>query len=305
MWAALSDYSDDVRLSKEILDGPIDSYRKIRNTIRYALGNLFDYDPEQHRVPGESLSELDKYMLRRLDALLQEVKGDYRKFRFRKAARAVTDYCILDLSSLLLDASKDRLYTLGAASPARRSAQTALYEIVVTLLKLLAPVLSFTCEEAWQELKKLPCGKELEESIFLSVFPAAVYFKAGKEVEEKWDKIREIRAVVLKALEEARRKGLIGAPLEASVTFNSSDNETKEFLKATLPVWPETAIVSAVYVAGAEGKEKLEVKVEHAPGAKCQRCWQWKQDIGSNARYSDICGRCAGVLEEENINVPV
>jgi isoleucyl-tRNA synthetase len=303
LWVAMSDYGDDVRLSKEILDGPIDGYRKIRNTIRYALGNLFDYEPAAHCVRGEDLAELDKYMLARLSRLIEETAQDYKEFRFRKALRAITDFCILDLSSLMLDASKDRLYTLGAASQVRRSAQTVLCEIVITLLKLLAPVLSFTCEEAWQELKKLPCGKELEESVFLSLFPKEVSYRAPAEIENKWDKIRELRPAVLKALEDARQAGLIGAPLEASVTFNSSDKETKEFLKATLPLWPEVAIVSQVYVSDEESGEKLEVKVEHAKGQKCSRCWQWKEDVGGDKKHADICARCAEVLEKENINV--
>ena len=302
LWVAMADYGDDVRLSKEILDGPIDGYRRIRNTVRYALGNLHDYEPQKHRVVGENLAELDKYMLSRLDTLIKSVREDYKEYRFRKAARAITDFCILDLSSLMLDASKDRLYTLGANSPARRSAQTALYEILLAIVKLLAPVLSFTCEETWQELKKLPCGQGLEESVFLSLFPAEVSYKTSADIVQKWNKIREIRSHVLKALEEARQAGTIGAPLEAAITFNSNDKETKEFLKSAISLWPEVAIVSQVAVSQEEGCEKLEVKVAHAAGQKCPRCWQWKQDIGSNKEFTDICGRCADVLIKEKIN---
>ena len=251
------------------------------------------------------MTELDQYMLKRLDELIKGVRDDYKNFRFRKAARAITDFCILDLSSLMLDASKDRLYTLGASSHARRSAQTALFEIVTALLRLLAPILCFTCEEAWQEIKKLPCGAGLEESIFLSDMPQGASFAASKEVEDKWNRIREIRGSVLKSLEEARQQGLIGAPLEAKIIFNSNDAETKAFLKSTLPLWPEVAIVSQAEVSEEEGKEKLEVKVAHAEGQKCPRCWQWRKDIGQNGKYSDLCGRCAKVLEEEKINVDV
>lgn len=303
LWVSFTDYSDDVRLSSEILEGPIDSYRKIRNTVRYALGNLFDYDPQLHKVQGENLAELDKYMLNRLDELIKNVTEDYREFRFRNAVRSITDFCILDLSSLMLDASKDRLYTLGAESPARRSAQTVLYEILETLLKLLAPVLSFTCEEAWQEIKKLPCGKGLAESIFLTTFPKNVSYKAPAEVDAKWNKIREIRVLVLKALEESRQAGLIGAPLEAKITFNSSNAEIKAFLTATLPLWPEVAIVSQVAVSEEAGAKELDIKVEHASGQKCPRCWQWREDIGKDAKFDDLCGRCAEVLEKEKIDV--
>lgn len=303
LWVSFTDYSDDVRLSNEILEGPIDSYRKIRNTIRYALGNLHDYDPALHKPAPQDLAELDKYLLNRLDDLIKSVTEDYREFRFRKAVRSITDFCILDLSSLMLDASKDRLYTLGASSAARRSAQATLSEVVITILKLLAPVLSFTTEEAWQEIKKLPMGKDLEESILLSAFPQGVSTRFGQEIDDKWNKIREIRAVVLKSLEEARQKGLIGSSLEAKVIFNSADAAEKEFLKQTLPLWPEVAIVSQVELAAENGKEKLDVTVEHAKGAKCPRCWQWKEDIGQNPHYDDLCGRCAAVLEKENVTV--
>jgi isoleucyl-tRNA synthetase len=303
LWVSFTDYSDDVRLSNEILEGPIDSYRKIRNTIRYALGNLHDYNPTLHKPAPQDLAELDKYLLNRLDDLIKSVTEDYREFRFRKAVRSITDFCILDLSSLMLDASKDRLYTLGASSAARRSAQATLSEVVITILKLLAPVLSFTTEEAWQEIKKLPVGKDLEESILLSSFPLGVSTRFGQEIDDKWNKIREIRAVVLKSLEEARQKGLIGSSLEAKVIFNSADAKEKEFLKQTLPLWPEVAIVSQVELAAENGKEKLDVTVEHAKGAKCPRCWQWKEDIGQNPHYDDLCGRCATVLEKENVTV--
>ena len=251
------------------------------------------------------MTELDQYMLKRLDTLIKEVREDYKNFQFRKAVRAITDYCILDLSSLMLDASKDRLYTLGASSAARRSAQTALFEIVSALLRLLAPVLCFTCEEAWQEIKKLPCGAGLEESIFLADMPQSASYVTSAAVEEKWNNIREIRATVLKSLEEARQQGLIGAPLEAKIIFNSDDAKTKAFLQETLPLWPEVAIVSQAEVSQEQGKAPLEVKVEHAQGTKCPRCWQWRTDIGANGKYPDLCGRCAKVLEEENIDVKV
>ncbi len=303
LWVSFTDYSDDVRLSSEILEGPIDSYRKIRNTIRYALGNLHDYDPALHKPAPQDLAELDKYLLNRLDDLIKSVSEDYREFRFRKAVRSITDFCILDLSSLMLDASKDRLYTLGASSAARRSAQATLSEVVITILKLLAPVLSFTTEEAWQEIKKLPMGKDLEESVLLSSFPQGGSARFGQEIDDKWNKIREIRAVVLKSLEEARQKGLIGSSLEAKVIFNSADAKEKEFLKQTLPLWNEVAIVSQVELAQENGKEKLDITVEHAKGAKCPRCWQWKEDIGQNPHYDDLCGRCAAVLEKENVTV--
>lgn len=303
LWVAFSDYQGDVRISEEILGGPIDTYRKLRNTIRYALGNLSDFDPAVHGVPAEKLAEMDRYMLGRLDQLITEVRAAYEDFNFRRAMRAITDFCILDLSSFLLDASKDRLYTLGASSAARRSAQTALAEIVRTLLQLTAPVLCFTCEEAWQELLKIPAGKGLPKSIFLSDMPEHASLTTDAALEEKWNKIRQIREDVQKALEETRQKGVIGSSLEAKVIFKTNDEKTKAFLQENASLWSEIFIVSCVEVLA--GALPLEITVEHAEGQKCARCWQWKKEVGTEGRaHSDLCDRCEEVLQREGLSVP-
>lgn len=303
LWVAFSDYQGDVRISDEILGGPVDTYRKLRNTIRYALGNLSDFEPQKHAVPAEKLAEMDRYMLGRLDTLITEVRGAYEEFNFRRAMRAVADFCILDLSSFLLDASKDRLYTLGASSPARRSAQTALAEMVRSLLQLLAPVLCFTAEEAWQELLKIPAGQGLSKSIFLSDMPQHASLKADPALEEKWNQIRRIREEVQKALENTRQQGVIGSSLEAKVTLKTNDANMQQFLADNAALWPEIFIVSAVEVAA--GNAALEVAVVHAEGQKCARCWQWKTEVGQPGRaHSDLCDRCAAVLEREGLSVP-
>ena len=303
LWVAFSDYQGDVRISEEMLGGPIDTYRKLRNTIRYALGNLSDFDPAVHGVPAEKLAEMDRYMLGRLDKLIAEVRSAYEDFNFRRAMRAITDFCILDLSSFLLDASKDRLYTLGASSAARRSAQTALAEIVRTLLQLTAPVLCFTCEEAWQELLKIPAGKDLPKSIFLSDMPEHASLTADAALEEKWNKIRQIREDVQKALEETRQKGVIGSSLEAKVIFKTNDEKTKKFLEENSALWSEIFIVSCVEVSA--GTLPLEIVVEHAEGQKCARCWQWKKEVGAAGRaHGDLCDRCVEVLQREGLSVP-
>ena len=303
LWVAFSDYQGDVRISDEILGGPVDTYRKLRNTIRYALGNLSDFEPQKHAVPAEKLAEMDRYMLGRLDNLIAEVRGAYEEFNFRRAMRAVADFCILDLSSFLLDASKDRLYTLGASSPARRSAQTALAEIVRSLLQLLAPVLCFTAEEAWQELLKIPAGQGLAKSIFLSDMPQHASLKADKALEEKWNQIRRIREEVQTALENTHQQGVIGSSLEAKVKLTTNDANMQKFLTDNAALWPEIFIVSAVEVAA--GNAALEVAVAHAEGQKCARCWQWKTEVGQPGRaHSDLCDRCAAVLEREGLTVP-
>ncbi len=301
LWVSLADYQGDVRISEEILQGPIDIYRKIRNTVRYALGTLYDYDPSVHKVPAKGLAEMDKYMLGRLDALIQEVHAGYGEFNFRRAMRALTDFCILDLSSFMLDASKDRLYTIGANAAGRRSAQTVLAEIVTALLQLMAPVLSFTAEEAWQTLRKTALGREFAQSIFLTDMPRNSSFIPDVRLEEKWNEIRRIREGVQKFLEEAREKKIIGSSLEAKVIFSTCDPSTKAFLDETKDLWPEIAIVSQVEIK--DGKDPLFVEVTHADGHKCARCWQWKSEVGTLQPHNDICARCAGVLKKENLQV--
>ncbi len=300
LWVSFSDYQGDVRISDEILGGPIDTYRKIRNTVRYALGNLSDYDPALHQVSAKELSEMDKYMLGRLNALIEEVHNGYEEFNFRRAMRALSDFCILDLSSFMLDASKDRLYTLGASAPTRRSAQTVLAEITVALLKLMAPVLSFTAEEAWQELRKTALGRTLEQSVFLSNMPANASLVPDVRLEEKWNEIRRIREGVQKFLESAREQKIIGSSLEAKVIFSTNDPSTRAFLEETKALWPEILIVSQVEIK--DGNDPLFVEIVHAKGAKCARCWQWKEDVGSHP-HADLCGRCEEVLTREGLTV--
>ena len=301
LWVSFSDYQGDVRISDEILQGPIDTYRKIRNTVRYALGTLSDYDPAVHKVPAKELAEMDQYMLGRLDALIQEVHTGYEEFNFRRAMRAITDFCILDLSSFMLDASKDRLYTIGVNAPSRRSAQTVLAEIVTTLLQLIAPVLSFTAEEAWKTLRQTALGRDFAQSIFLSNMPRNASFIPDVRLEEKWNEIRRIREGVQKFLEEAREKRIIGSSLEAKVIFSTNDPSTRAFLEETKSLWPEIAIVSQVEVK--DGTDPLFVEVVHATGHKCARCWQWKDEVGTLAPHHDICARCADVLEKEHLTV--
>ena len=298
LWVSLSDYQGDVRISEEILQGPIDTYRKIRNTVRYALGNLSDYDPAQHKVPAKELTEMDQYMLGRLNSLIEEVHAGYNEFNFRRVMRAVTDFCILDLSSFLLDASKDRLYTLGANAAQRRSAQTVLAETVLALLQLVAPVLSFTAEEAWQQLRKTALGRDLPQSIFLSDMVRNSSFVPSVKLDEKWNEVRRVRELVQKVLEEERQKGTIGSSLEAEVVFSTNDEDTRSFLEETKELWPEIAIVSAVSVQ--QGNEKLTVQVRRATGQKCARCWQWKPEVDAT---HELCHRCQSVLEKEGLTV--
>jgi isoleucyl-tRNA synthetase len=295
LWVALCDYSEDVRISEKILGGAIDTYRKIRNTLRYLLGNLNDFKPA-NRLDDAKLLEIDRYMLMRLAAVAAKVRGHYDAFEFRQAIRAVTDFCILDLSAFYLDALKDRLYTCGAGSIERRSAQTALYDILLTVLKMLSPVLSFTAEEGWQALKA-EIDPALEESVFLSDYPVFSVGRLDAELGTKWDRMLGLRETVTKAIEERRREGVVGSSLEAKVTFRTSSEDVKKFLAGTLPFWPQVLIVSSCALQYDPGAGEFEALVEHADGVKCPRCWRWIAPSG-DAEHSAVCGRCAQALAE-------
>jgi len=297
LWVALCDYSEDVRISETILGGAIDTYRKVRNTLRYLLGNLADFKPAQHRLPDEKLLETDRYMLARLAVTAAAVEKHYANFQFRQAIRAVADFCILDLSAFYLDSLKDRLYTYSSDAPERRSAQTVLYEILLAVTKMMAPVLSFTAEEAWKTAKD-EIDPSLEGSVFLADYPRYDAARADEALLKRWEKIMAARETVTKAIEEKRQAGEVGSSLEARITLRTSKPEMKAFLESTLPLWPQVAIVSEAAVEFDAAAPELEVKVAKAEGAKCPRCWQWRRDLGAHPKHAGVCARCAGAMED-------
>jgi isoleucyl-tRNA synthetase len=296
LWVALCDYSEDVRMSEKILAGPIDTYRKIRNTLRYLLGNLADFKPALHRVSDDKLGETDRYMRARLAVTVAAVEKHYAGFQFRQAIRAVADFCILDLSAFYLDSLKDRLYTFSPDSPERRSAQTVLHDILLAVTKMMAPVLSFTAEEAWKTAKA-EIDLSLEDSVFLSDYPKYPAAWADEALLARWERIMTVRETITKAIEEKRQAGVVGSSLEARITLRTSKEETRKFLESTRALWPQVAIVSEAAVEFDAGAPELEVKVAKAQGEKCPRCWQWKRDIGADPRHAGVCGRCAAALE--------
>jgi len=296
LWVALCDYSEDVRISEKILAGAIDSYRKIRNTLRYLLGNLADFKPAQHSVPADKLLEVDRYMLARLALTAAAVQKHYTGFQFRQAIRAVADFCILDLSAFYLDSLKDRLYTLAPDAPERRSAQTVLWEIFTAVTRMMAPVLSFTAEEAWLTARA-EIDPALEESVFLSDFPACPAAWADEALLARWEKIMAVRETVTKAIEEQRQAGVVGSSLEAAITLRTSDEETRKFLDSAGALWAQVCIVSEAAVEFDAAAPALEVRAVKAAGDKCPRCWQWRRDIGANPAHAGVCGRCAAAME--------
>jgi isoleucyl-tRNA synthetase len=295
LWVGLCDYSEDVRISEKILGGAIDTYRKVRNTLRYLLGNLSDFNPAKHRVADDKLVETDRYIRARLAVTAAAVEKHYEAFQFRQAIRAVADFCILDLSAFYLDSIKDRLYTFSPDAPERRSAQTVLYDTLIAVIKMTAPVLAFTAEEAWGTARA-EIDPSLEESVFLSDYPRFPAGWADQALLERWSGIMAIRETITKAIEEVRREGVVGSSLQARITLRTSDQKTREFLESALPLWPQVAIVSAAAVEFDPAAPALEVKVAKAEGEKCPRCWQWRGDIGSDPAQPGVCGRCAGAL---------
>jgi isoleucyl-tRNA synthetase len=300
LWVASSDYRNDVRLSDQILKGLSEGYRKIRNTLRYALSNLYDFDPAKDAVAERELLPLDTWARGRLSEVVARVKRAYEAYEFHLVYATVVDFCAGDLSAVYFDILKDRLYTTQAAGPGRRSAQTVLYEVASSLLRVLAPVMSFTAEEAWQHLPG-----QRAESVFLTDFPEPSV-QVDAALAERYEKLFAVRRAVQVQLEAARRDKMIGASLEARVVLTAS-GKTREFLAAHLAELPGLLIVSQVDLADeASGKAQalevaqafgqgVEVKAEVLPakGAKCPRCWTYAEEVAGGA---EVCPKCQKAL---------
>lgn len=292
LWVALSNWNDDVRISDKLLSIPVDMYRKIRNTFRYLLGNLNGFDVKK-KLNYDDMIEIDKYMSLKLGKLNRKVIGDYREFKYRSAIKNISEFCIIDLSSFYLDVSKDRLYTMALKSRERLSAQSVMYDILKSLVILSSPILSFTCEELWQVFRKEVDGS-LSESVFLNHFPD-LNDGSDIEIEKKWDRIRELRDIVLKEIEEVRRQAIIGSSLEAKIIIYS-DKSLFDFVKNNLEDIKIASIVSQAEVKKIDNGIKVEVL--KADGLKCPRCWQWSVEIGKNPRWPQLCPKCANAMEE-------
>ena len=291
LWTASVDFTEDVRFSDTIVSRLIEAYRKLRNTFRYALGNLADFDPVADAVPAEEMLEIDRWIMARAAELVRSCRSWYDEHAFHKVYRAIYDFTTTDLSAVYFDVLKDRLYTSATKSLARRSGQTALYKVHYALTRLAAPLLSFTTEEVWSYTQK-PAGAP--ESVHLSTLPDPEELASGLSPAklETWSQLLEAREVVLKSLEEARQAKLIGTSLEAKVTI--AGFPLPEFA-ADLPA---LFIVSqVVLVAGTE----LKVTVERADGEKCERCWKYSTKIGENAKYPTVCDTCAEALTEMGV----
>jgi isoleucyl-tRNA synthetase len=306
MWVASVDFREDVVGSEALMQRVAENYRKIRNTFRYVLGNLGDFDPEKDAVAFENMEALDRYMLRQTEAFATDVRKAYDEFSFHKIYHLVNHFCIVDLSAFYFDVLKDRLYISAPKSQARRSAQTAIWRIGEALVRLLAPIMSFTAEEIWEYLPKT-AGREA--SVHLAMFPGAAEIlgdaKAAssttgdEQAAQDWATLRSVRDEVLKALEEARNSKLIGTGLEAQVELSAAD-PIYSVLSRHADQLRYLFIVSAVKVAqgAGNGTGSVHVEVKKADGLKCERCWNYSTRVGEDKEYPTVCERCSAVLRE-------
>lgn len=300
LWVASADYHADIRISPEILKQISDNYRKIRNTARYCLGNLYDFDPDNDMVSNDELEELDKYALMKLDEVIAIARKGYDEYEYHTTAHALHNFCVVDMSNFYFDVLKDRLYTTAPDSKSRRAAQTVLYKVLDALTLILTPILAFTCDEIWTAMKH-DKSRNPEGPLFNSI-PTADYIETDEAFIAKWDRIHEIRTDVQKALELARNEKVIGKPLEAKVTLYA-DGELADFLKSELKSLPEIFITSAVEIADGEGEFKGDVKglsitVNKADGEKCERCWKFSDTVGQDSEHPTLCAHCAETMKQ-------
>ncbi|TFB23280.1 isoleucine--tRNA ligase [Filobacillus milosensis] len=294
LWVASTDYSADVRVSDNILKQVAEVYRKIRNTFRFLLGNLHDFNPATDAVADSDLEEVDRYMLIRLQETVRKVRKAYDDYEFSTIYHTVNNFCTVDLSSFYLDFAKDILYIEQANDHRRRSIQTVYYEMVVSLSQLLSPILSHTSEEVYQYIP----GVE-EDSVQLTDMPEGRSVEGEATIKQKWEDFMDIREDVLKALEEARADKVIGKSLEAKLTIVPKDEATMDLLNS-MEHLHQYLIVSEVNLSQnhdlAKSYNRVSVAVEKHEGEKCQRCWVSSHTVGNNEKHPELCERCADIV---------
>jgi len=305
LWVASVDFREDVAASENLMQRVSDNYRKLRNTLRFLLGNLHGFDPATNSITFDAMQPLDQYILIRLAELDKKIRAAYDSFEFHRAYHALNEFVNTDLSALYLDVLKDRLYTFAPNHPGRRSAQTALWHIAETLTRLVAPILSFTADETWQ---LLPHVEGRESSVHLSLFPKIADIIPGstKQLEEDWDYLLTLRDEVLKVLEEARTaKTISNKPSETQIVLgwlNSISEQPNLVFERYKNILPElfgvaqVEISNAIITEGTVAKGAFYVQAKPAAGSKCERCWRFTVDVGNEAKYPTVCLRCADAL---------
>jgi isoleucyl-tRNA synthetase len=291
LWVAATDYSGDLNIDDKILARVVDTYRRVRNTLKFLLANVSDFDPAKDMVPADQLLEIDRYALSRAAQLQADILAHFNVYEFHPVVSKLQIYCSEDLGAFYLDILKDRLYTTAANSPARRSAQTALWQITQAMLRWMAPFLSFTAEEAWAVLGaegKTPAGNK--ESIFMDTY---VGFDApDAALLTKWSRIREIREAVNKEIEALRAEGKVGSSLQANITLGLS----AEDLKPLASLGDDLKFVFITSAVELFAESELTVQVTPATAQKCERCWHYRDDVGLDAAHPTLCGRCTSNL---------
>ncbi|WP_447977625.1 isoleucine--tRNA ligase [Candidatus Nitrospira bockiana] len=288
LWVAAQDYREDLRISHEILNHLIEAYRKIRNTCRFLLSNLYDFDPGRHTVAYERLPELDRWALTRLADVIPRVTKAYEDFEFHTIFHALNNFCAVDMSAVYLDILKDRLYTFHKDSPLRRSSQTVLLEVLLALTKVMAPILSFTAEEIWRLLPE--SARAGVDSVHLTAMPKAEGRWVDSGLTERWDQLLAVRETVQSALEGTRRDKVIGSSLEAQVVLQA-DGAKLALLQSYQAELPGLFIVSQVTVRQGAGPD-VTVDVKPAEGRKCERCWNYRESVGRRPDHPTLCDRC-------------
>jgi isoleucyl-tRNA synthetase len=300
LWVASSSYNDDVRISKEIVDRLVDSYRKIRNTVRYLLGNLSDFNSKDI-LPYSQLLDLDRWALNRLASVIKITDEAYEAYDFVKVYKTIHSFCNEDLSTIYLDILKDRLYTWPALSAQRKSAQSVLYHILDCLTRIIAPMMVITSEEIYA----ISPTASKAQSVHLLAWPVVESSWESKEIEEKYKVLLDLRSFVLKALDEQRKQGSIGSGLEAKVIIKTASDRDFDYLNTFGSELASYFIVSQVSLekvtsvsAGlSDYFAQTSIEVHQADGEKCSRCWNYRTDVGKHEKHSSLCLRCAQVVE--------
>lgn len=295
LWVASSDYHADIRISKDILKQLSESYRKIRNTARYILGNLSDFDPDKDMVALDELLPIDKWALNKLNSLNKRVREGYDAYEFHQVYHAIHNFCVVDMSNFYLDVLKDRLYTEESDGKLRRAAQTAIYIILDAMTRMVSPILAYTSDEIW---KFMPHSSDVDSRhVVYNEMPALVDVDTDDEFVARWDRIHELRDAVKKSIELSVSQKLIKSSLEASVKLVCSGDEYK-FIKSVEDELKTAFIVSGVEVVEDSSASKLQVEINRAEGEKCERCWSYSITVGEDKDNPCVCARCAAILKK-------